>query len=97
MPHIIDLKPNNGCSSFWGKAKILTLNNGDEILLSYNTPILLKNSKTNTYARLCGEKALTKTTMLHVNSFSELNKKEVLKLPVYEHFELNIEEKGKDQ
>lgn len=78
MDRIFDLAPKNGRKSFYGKAKVIEKQNGDEILRSYNTDILLKNK--NGLFLICNLSDLTPTTCTHVKSYCGLCKKDVVKL-----------------
>ena len=51
ITQIYDLAPTKGRKSFYGKAKVLMLNNGSEVLQSYNTNIVEKR-KDGTLIRL---------------------------------------------
>ena len=74
-----DLIPNNGRKSFYGKAKVEVKKNGDEILYSYNTPII-KRSADGTLTRLYyAEPSMTTST--HIKSFCGLDKKKFMALP----------------
>ena len=69
-----DLIPTNGRKSFYGKAKVQVEDNGDEILYSYNTPIV-RRSADGTLTRLyIYEPSVTTTT--HIKSFCGLSKRE---------------------
>ena len=75
---VYDLVPTNGRKSFYGKAKIKVLENGSEVLQSYDTDIIWK---ANGYLYLlCDENALTMTTCTHIKTFCGLNKKQCLTL-----------------
>ena len=59
--------------SFYGKAKVAILDNGDEILFSYGTPIIYKDlDKGKAYRLWDGWSA---TTGRHITAFIGLNKK----------------------
>ena len=77
---VYDLVPTNGRKQFYGKAKVLVLNNGSEVLQSYNTNIVEKR-KDGTFIRLCDPEKLSMTTCTHVKSFCGLTKKQVVSLP----------------
>ena len=52
--------------SFYGKAKVIEKDNGEKVLLSYNTEVC-KISRNGEFVRLWGGYSVT--TMRHVNSF----------------------------
>lgn len=52
--------------SFYGKAKVMETENGEKVLLSYNTPVC-KIDKNGAFCRLWSGESVT--TMRHVNSF----------------------------
>lgn len=59
------LKPNNGRKSFYNKAEIITKDNGDIELKSYNTIVArIRNGK---FERLWSGYSMT--TMTHINAF----------------------------
>ena len=76
---VYDLAPTNGRKSFC-KAKVLVLNNGSDVLQSYNTNIIEKR-KDGTFIRLCDPEKLSMTTCIHTKSFCGLTKKQVVSLP----------------
>ena len=80
ITQVYDLAPTNGCKSFYGKAKVLMLNDGSEVLQSYNTNIIEKR-KDGTLSLLCDPEKLSMTTCTHVKSFCGLTKKQVESLP----------------
>ena len=69
-----DLIPTNGRKSFYGKAKVEIKENGDEVLYSYNTPIVRKAAD-GTLTRLYKYEPSV-TTCTHIRSFCGLSKKE---------------------
>ena len=73
-----DLIPNNGHKSFYGKAKVAFLDDGKEVLYSYNTPIVERSSD-GTLKRLYSAEP-SMTTCAHIKSFCGLDKKGFLKL-----------------
>ena len=77
-----ELMPTNGRKSFYGKALILEELDG-KVLLSYGTRIMkiFDNGSTVRYWD-----DWTTTTGNHIKSFSGLNKKEFLELPLMEDF-----------
>ena len=68
---IYELKPITSQKSFYGKAIVEIDDNGDEILYSYNTPII-KKMVDGTYKKLWN--GWTATTGKHIKAFSGLNK-----------------------
>ena len=77
---VYNLAPTNGRKSFYGKAKVLMLNNGSEVLQSYNVNIIEKR-KDGTFIRLCDPEKLSMATCTHTKSFCGLTKKQVESLP----------------
>jgi hypothetical protein len=73
-----ELSPVDGRKSFYGKAKAELYEDGSEILLSYDTPIIYR-SPDGELSRLWH--GWTATTGRHIKSFSGLNKAEYEKLP----------------
>lgn len=73
-----DLVPTNGRKSFYGKAKVAIEDNGDEVLYSYNTPIVSRAAD-GTLTRLyhCEPSV---TTCTHIKSFCGLDMKGFMKL-----------------
>lgn len=61
-----ELGPVDGRKSFYGKAKVKELENGEKVLQSYNTDVC-KITSTGEFVRLWGGYSVT--TMRHVNSF----------------------------
>ena len=72
-----ELTPNNGRKSFYGKAIVQISDNGEEVLLSYNTPIVKRVD--GKLIRLWS--GWTATTGSHIKSFCGLDKKEFMNLP----------------
>jgi hypothetical protein len=70
-----ELIPTNNRKSFYGKA-FVEATDTEEILLSYNTPIIKRDKKTGSLTRLYD--GWTSTTGNHIISFCGLNKKEFL-------------------
>lgn len=70
---IYDLKPNDGRKSFYGKAVVQVENNGNEILFSYNTPIISRRPDGTLVKHWNGWSA---TTGRHIRAFCGLSKKE---------------------
>ena len=73
-----ELSPKNNQKSFYGKARVCIMDNGDEVLISYDTPVIRKDAEGNLY-RLWG--GWSATTGRHVASYCGLNKKQYLALP----------------
>ena len=71
-----ELIPTNGRKSFYGKAKVVIDNKGNETLYSYDTPIIKKENGKLT--RLYD--GWTATTGSHIKAFCGLNKNEFMKL-----------------
>lgn len=78
MTQLFELMPKNGRKSFYGKAIVMLMDNGDQILYSYGTKIMIKSAKNGQYKRFYDD--WTTTTGTHIKSFSGLNKQEFLKL-----------------
>lgn len=63
---ISELRPNDSHKSFYGKALILTKDNGDTVLRSYSTEVC-KVTKDGKFVKLWD--GYSATTMRHINSF----------------------------
>lgn len=75
---IYELIPTDGRKSFYGKAKVIRYPNGDELLLSYDTAIAIKeNGKVH---RLWD--GWSATTGRHIKAFCGMNKAEFTKLAI---------------
>ena len=74
-----ELIPTNGRKSFYGKAKVVIDDSGNETLYSYDTPIIRREPNGNLTALYNGDKYGT-TTAAHVKSFCGLTKNEYMKL-----------------
>ena len=62
---IFEIAPINGRKSFYGKAKVIEMDNGDVELMSYDTIVArIRNGK---FERLWS--GYSATTMNHINSF----------------------------
>lgn len=85
-----ELIPNNGRKSFYGKAIVDTLDDGSQVLYSYNTPIIKKYPNGELKRLYDGWSA---TTGNHIKSFCGLDKKGFLNLE-YEQFNESLN-KGK--
>ncbi|MCL2311493.1 MAG: hypothetical protein FWC41_03225 [Firmicutes bacterium] len=68
-----ELSPTNGRKSFYGKAFVITNEDGSQVLVSYGTQVLRINPD-GTKVRLWG--GWSATTGTHIASFCGLNKKE---------------------
>ena len=77
-----ELIPNNGRKSFYGKAVVDTLDDGSQVLYSYNTPIIKKYPNGELKRLYDGWSA---TTGNHIKAFCGLDKKGFLNLE-YEQF-----------
>ena len=77
-----ELIPNNGRKSFYGKAVVDTLDDGSQVLYSYNTPIIKKYPNGELKRLYDGWSA---TTGAHIKTFCGLDKKGFLNLE-YEQF-----------
>lgn len=75
---IYELSPIDNRKSFYSKAKVYTVENGAEILFSYDTPIV-RREITGKLVRLWS--GWSATTGRHIKAFCGLNKAEFLKLP----------------
>lgn len=78
MVQLFELMPKNGRKSFYGKAIVMIDDNGDQILYSYGTKIMIKLAKNGLYKRFYDD--WTTTTGNHIKSFSGLNKQEYMAL-----------------
>lgn len=74
--------------SFYGKAKVAILENGDEVLYSYGTPIIYKDLSKGKAYRLWDD--WSATTGKHIAEFIGLNKKAYQALE-YRKIETNYE------
>lgn len=63
---IYDLPCLDSRKSFYGKAKVMEQENGEKILLSYNTEVA-KITESGEFVRMWGGESAT--TMRHINSF----------------------------
>lgn len=79
MRKVYELKPVNGKQSFYGKAMVEVMEDGSEVLMSYNTPII-RRTITGELKRLW--RNYSATTGRHILAFCGLNKKEFEALPV---------------
>lgn len=81
-----ELIPNNGRKSFYGKAVVDTLDDGSQVLYSYNTPIIKKYPNGELKRLYDGWSA---TTGRHIKAFCGLDKKGFLNLE-YEKFDESL-------
>ena len=75
---IYELQPVDGRKSFYGKAKVVIDESGNETLYSYDTPII-KRDKAGKLSRLYAGWSMT--TGRHINAFCGLNKAGFFQLP----------------
>lgn len=73
----IELIPNKGSKSFYGKAIVKISDNGEEVLLSYNAPMVKRVD--GKLIRLCSE--WSPSAGAHIKSYCGLDKKEFMNLP----------------
>lgn len=78
---IYDLIPNDGRKSFYGKAKVIIDEQGNETLQSYNTMIITKTAA-GEFVRLWD--SWTTTTGRHIKAFCGMNKAQFNALPMME-------------
>lgn len=76
---LYDLKPTDGRKSFYGKAVVM-MDGTTETLLSYNTPIMRRNTITGKLTRLWS--GWSATTGRHIKAFCGLNKTAFCALPL---------------
>lgn len=76
---IYELTPHDSHKSFYGKALVIELENGDELLQSYSTIVLIKKPDGKLIRTWDGYSA---TTGRHIASFVGINKKKYLELPL---------------
>ena len=72
-----ELCPINGEKSFYGKAKVIIDDDGNETLYSYDTPIITRY-KDGSFRKL--QSGWTQTTGRHIKAFFGLTKAEYTKL-----------------
>lgn len=72
-----ELTPTNSQKSYYGKAYVTVLNDGSEVLYSYNTPVVKRSANGDLIRLWYGWSA---TTGKHIKSFCGLNKAEFDKL-----------------
>lgn len=83
--NIYELTPIDGRKSFYGKAHVMRLDDGIEVLLSYKTPVMMRKPG-GTYVRLWD--GWSATTGRHISAFSGMNKAAYFKLPYSEGAEI---------
>ena len=81
LNEMYELSPSNGRKSFYGKAIVEILSNGDKILRSYGTPVMRKDADGTLHRLYCGWTSMTGN---HIKSFCGLDKKQYLALPAEE-------------
>jgi len=79
VKRIYKLSPCDSHKSFYGKALVIELENGDELLQSYSTIVLIKKPDGKLIRTWDGWSA---TTGRHIRAFAWINKKEYLELPL---------------
>ena len=88
-----ELIPDNGRKSFYGKAVVDTLDDGSQVLYSYNTPIIKKYPNGELKRLYDGWSA---TTGRHIKAFCGLDKKGFLNLE-YEKFDESLKTPEKNK
>ena len=79
MMNVYELKPVTRQKSFYGKAEVIVLDDGTQLLKSYDT-IVLKRKASGELVRTW--QSWSATTGKHIASFAGINKKEYLALPL---------------
>ena len=79
MMNIYELKPVTRQKSFYGKAKVIVLDDGTQLLKSYDT-IVLKRKASGELVRTW--QSWSATTGKHIAAFAGINKKQYLALPL---------------
>lgn len=79
MMHVYELKPVTRQKSFYGKANVIVLDDGTQLLKSYET-IVLKRKPNGALVRTW--QGWSATTGKHIAAFAGINKKEFLSLPL---------------
>lgn len=72
-----ELIPDNGRKSFYGKAKVVIDDNGNETLYSYGTPIIKRDTNGKLTKLWSG---WSNTTGIHIKAFCGLDKKAYVNL-----------------
>lgn len=75
-----ELKPTDGCKSFYGKAIVTVDEDGTETMSSYNTPII-KRTVSGEPVKLWD--GWTSTTGRHIKAFCGLNKAQYMSLTTH--------------
>ena len=86
-----EITPIDGRASFYGKAIVVTYEDGTKVLESYGTPVV-KRKPDGTLARVCkswvdqdgNEKVWSSTTGRHIKAFCGISKKEYMRMEVEE-------------
>ena len=81
MSKSYELLPVDSHKSFYGKAFVTVQDDGTEILMSYNTPVIMRSPSGKLF-RIWPD--WSATTGRHIKSFCGLNKAEFVKLPYYD-------------
>ena len=76
-----ELTPIDGRKSFYGKAKVIVFDNGDELLTSYDTKIMMRTKDGELIKYYDG---WTQTTGRHIKAFCGMNKKEFEQLECFQ-------------
>ena len=79
MMNVYELKPTTLQKSFYGKAKVIALDDGTQLLKSYDTIVLKRKASGELVRTWQGWSA---TTGKHIAAFTGINKKEYLALPL---------------
>lgn len=79
MTRIYELKPTTNQKSFYGKANVIVLSDGTQLLKSYET-IVLKRKPDGELVRTW--QGWSATTGKHIAAFAGINKKQYLALPL---------------
>ena len=79
MMNIYELKPTTSQKSFYGKAEVIVLDDGTQLLKSYDTIVLKRKASGELVRTWQGWSA---TTGKHIASFAGINKKQYLALPL---------------
>ena len=76
---IYELCPAGGVKSFYGKAKVVINDDKSEVLISYETPVMMKTPEGH-FVRLTDR--WSATTGRHIKAYSGLNKDYFFCLPL---------------
>lgn len=77
--HIYELKPVTRQKSFYGKANVIVLDDGTQLLKSYSTIVLKRKPDGELVRTWAGWSA---TTGKHIAAFASINKSQYLSLPL---------------